>query len=79
MYCKVRDLCHDTTEYRGEYRGAHSMCNLKYSVPKEIPVVFHNECNYDYHFIIIEWVEEFEGQFTYLGENTKRYIIFSVL
>ena len=55
------------------------MCNLKYSVPKEIPVVFHNECNYDCHFIIIEWVEEFEGQFTYLGENTKTYIIFSVL
>ena len=35
------------------YRGdVHSMCNLKYSVPKKISIVFHNECNYDYHLII---------------------------
>ena len=28
----------------GEYRGtAHSICNLKYSAPKKIPTVFHNE------------------------------------
>ena len=32
-YCKVRDHCH----YAGEYRGAtHSICNLKYSIPKDI-------------------------------------------
>ena len=48
-YCKVRDHCH----YTGEYRGAvHSICNLNCSVPKENPVVFHNGSNYDYHFII---------------------------
>ena len=30
-YCKVRDHCY----YTGEYRGAvDSICNLKYSVPK---------------------------------------------
>ena len=48
-YRKVRDNCHYTREYRGP---AHSICNLRYSVPKQIPVVFHNESNYYYHFII---------------------------
>ena len=46
------------------------ICNLKYSVPKRISIVFHNESNYDYHFIIKEVTEEFEKQFTWLGENT---------
>ena len=31
--------------YTGEYRGAHSKFNLKYSVPKEISTVFHNGSN----------------------------------
>ena len=31
-YCKIRDHCH----YTGEYRGvAQSICTLKYSVPKK--------------------------------------------
>ena len=74
-YRNVRDHCH----YAGEYRGAvHSICNWKYSVPKKIPLVFHNESNYDYHFIIKELMEEFEKQFTCLGENTEKYITFTV-
>ena len=36
-YQKVRDHCHYTGTYRG---AAHSICNLKYDVPNEIPVVF---------------------------------------
>ena len=54
------------------------LCNLKYSVPKQIPVAFHNGSNYDYHFIIKEWAEEFKKQFTCLGENIEKYIIFTV-
>ena len=34
---KVRDHFHYTDEYRGD---AHSVCNLKYSVPKKVPIVF---------------------------------------
>ena len=26
------------------------LCNLKYIIPKEIPLVFHNGSNYDYRF-----------------------------
>ena len=74
-YCKVRDHSH----YTGEYRGVvHSICNLKYSVPKETLMLFHNGSNYDYHFIIKEFAEEFEGQFTCLGQNTEKYITFSI-
>ena len=40
--------------------------------------MFHNGSTYDYHFIIKELAEESEGQFEYLGENTEKYITFSV-
>ena len=72
---KVRDHCHYTGKYRG---AAHNACNLRYKVPTEIPVVFHNGSTYDYHFIIKELVKEFEGNFDCLGENTEKYITFSV-
>ena len=49
---KVRDHCHYTREYRG---AARSISNSKYSVPKKIPIVFHNGSNNDYHFIIKEF------------------------
>ena len=74
-YHKVRDHCH----YTGEFRGpAHSICNLRYKTPKEIPVVFHNGSTYDYHFIIKQLAKEFDSQFECLGENTEKYITFSV-
>ena len=72
---KVRDHCHYTGKYRG---AAHNICNLRYKKPKEIPVVFHNGSTYDYHFIIKELAKEFEGNFECLGENTEKYITFSV-
>ena len=73
-YCKVRDHCHYTGKFRG---AAHSICNLRYKIPKEIPVVFHNGSTYDYHFIIKQLAKEFKGNFDCLGENTEKYITFS--
>ena len=56
-YQKVRNYCH----YTGKYRGAtHSICNLKFNVPNEIAVAFHN-------------LSKFEEKFKCLGENTKKY------
>ena len=74
-YIKVRDHCHYTGKYRD---AAHEICNLMYSTPREIPVVFHNGSSYNYHFIIKGLAEEFEGDFECLGENKEKYITFSV-
>ena len=60
------------------YVTAHNICNLRYKIPKEIPVVFHNGSTYDYHFIIKELVKEFVDNFECLGENAEKYITFSV-
>ena len=65
---KVKDHCHYTGKYRG---AAHNTCNLRYKIPKNIPVIFHNGSKYDYHFIIKELASEFEGNFECLGENTE--------
>ena len=57
-YLKVRDHCHYTGKYRA---AAHSISNLRYKTPKEILLIFHNGSTYDYHFIIKELAERFEG------------------
>ena len=56
---KVGDHCHFTGKFRG---AADSICNLRYSVPHEIPVIFHNGSKYDYHFIVKEFAEEFKEE-----------------
>ena len=72
---KVRDHCH----FKGKYRGAaHNKSNMNYKISRHIPVAFHNGSIYDYHFIIKELTTEFEGEFECLGENTEKYITFSV-
>ena len=60
LYQKVRDYSHYTGKFRG---AAHTICDLRYKVLREIPVVFHNGSTYDYHFIIKQLAEEFKGQF----------------
>ena len=73
----------DNKKYHYHYiekdRGAaHNICNVRYKIPKEISVVFHNGSTYDHHFIIKQLAEEFEGQFECFGENTEKYITLSV-
>ena len=75
IYQKVIDHCHYTWKFRG---AAHSICNLNYKVPQEIPVKIHNGSTYDYHFIIKELAEEFKDHFEGLGENTEKNISFSM-
>ena len=38
-YQKVRDHCYYTDKYKN---AAHSICNLKFNIPSEVSVVFHN-------------------------------------
>ena len=74
-YYKVRDHCH----YTGKFRGAtHNICNLRYKIQREIPVVLCDGSKYDFHLIIKELAEEFKDNFGCLGENTEKYITFSV-
>ena len=71
---KVRDHCH----YSGLYRGAaHSSCNLKYKIPKYIPVIFHNLAGYDAHHFIRELVKYTTGMGV-IAKNTEDYISFSI-
>ena len=48
-YCEVREIIFIIQEI-----PAHSICNLKYSMPKNFFTVFHNGSKYDYRFIIKE-------------------------
>ena len=70
---KVRDHSH----YKGNV-AAHSICNLRYSVCKIIPITFHNGSSYDYHFIINVLRTKDKKQFTCLGKNTEKYITFTI-
>ena len=72
---KATDHCHYTGKYRG---AAHSKCNLNYKIVKEIPVLFHNGSVYDYHFIIKYLARKFKSNSEFLGENTDKYISFTV-
>ena len=70
-YRKIRDRCHFTDKYRG---AVHSICNLRFSVPMK----FLQFSNFDYHFIIKELANEFQGQFECLWENTEKQKILSL-
>ena len=73
-YQEVRDDGH----YTGKFKSAHNICNLRHKIPKEIAVVFHNGSTYYYQIVIEELAKEFKGKLESLGENTEKYITFSV-
>ena len=73
---KVRDHCHYTGLYRG---AAHNNCNLKYKIPKYIPIVFHNLSGYDAHLFIRQLGEKFQRKdIGVIAENKEKYISFNV-
>ena len=70
---KIKDQCHYTKKLRG---AAHSIYNLKYKVPKEIPIIIHN-ASYDTHFMLNQLAIEFKGELNCIGDNMEKYITFS--
>ena len=73
----LKDIDHD--HYPGKYRGTtHSICNLRYQTPKDIPVVIHNGSNCDFHLLITELAKEFRSDMKYIGEKTEKYISFLI-
>ena len=68
---KVRDHCHLSGKYRG---AAHKDCNLKYQIPKFIPIIFHNLSGYDSHLFIKKLSG---GKLNCIPNNEEKYISFS--
>ena len=69
---KVKDHCHYTGKFKG---AAHSICNLRYKVPDNIPIIIHN-ASYDTYFIINHLAEEFKGKLDCIEEHGKMYYFF---
>ena len=68
----------DHSHYTGKFRGAvHSICNLRYKVPKNLPIVIHS-ASYDTHFLINQLAKEFKDKLNFIGENMEKDITFSV-
>ena len=72
-YLKIRGYCNYTKKCRDV---ACRICNLRFKVPKEIPVVCHNGSNHYYHFIIKELADEFKSQCECLREITESTKLF---
>ena len=72
---KVKEHDH----YTGIYRGApHSICNLRYSTPRDISVVIHNGSKYGFHLIIKELAKEFRKEMHCITEDKEKYKTFSI-
>ena len=74
-YKEVRDHCHYTGKYRG---AAHSLSNRRHQEQRDMPLIIHNGSNYDFHLLIKDLAKEFKSDINCIGENTEKYISFSV-
>ena len=72
---KVEDHDHYTGKYRG---AAHSICNLRYKMQEDIPVVIHNGSNYDFQLIITELAKEFRSEIHCIPEDKGKCKTFSI-
>ena len=72
---KVKDHDHYTGIYRG---AAHSICNLRHSTQRDIPIVIHNGSKYDFRLIIKELANEFRSKMHCIPEDKEKYKTFSV-
>lgn len=69
---KVHDHCHITGRYRG---AAHKECNINYTVPTFIPILFHNFSGYDCHLFIKELIKYIPSKKTnIIPQNKELYI-----
>ena len=73
-FSKVR--VHGHCHLCGKLGAAHSGCNLKYKVPKFLPVVFHNLSGYDSH-LFIKTLGNSEGDISCIPNNEENYISFT--
>ena len=71
--CRVCDLCNLSGKIRG---AAHEACQLKYKVPKFIPVVFHNLSGF-YNHLFIKTLQKSDGHISCIPSNDENYISFS--
>ena len=72
---KICDHDHCTCKFRG---AAYSICNLRYSIQRNIPVVFHNGTNYDFNLIINELAKEVRSELQCILLNGEKFMSFFI-
>ena len=71
---KVRNHRHITGKDRG---FAHRYCNINVNSNHEIPVVFHNLRNYDFHLIMQE-LDKLNLKINVIPNGLEKYMSFSI-
>ena len=71
---RVRDHDHFTGKFRG---AAHQNCNLKYTVPRKIPILFHNLKNFDSHLIISALQPHLFKRIQIIPHNIEKFTAFT--